>query len=169
MYLGIDLAAKEENPSGICILNDSIETYTVNTDKQILELTDGAEVVAIDAPLTESSEAFRDAERELIEEGLGPILPLNTPGMERLIERAEGIKNKIDLDVKIIETYPRAVEKALELREQDKDERYQNEHEYDAYLCALAARSFHLDDHRVFGRDEERIMIPKSKKTRSDR
>jgi len=35
--VGVDLAAKESNPTGICVLDDKIVVETVYTDREIVE------------------------------------------------------------------------------------------------------------------------------------
>ncbi len=163
MYSGIDLSAKEENPTGICIFNDEIEVFTVFTDKDIIAEMKDQKVVAVDAPLTETEKAFRDAEREMMKE-FGPMLPINTPGMKKLSERALEIKDELKCEV--IETYPRAVEKSLNIDKSDLSLDFSNEHEYDAYLSALTARAFDIGDAIRFGQDSEFIYIPSTETSR---
>jgi len=88
MYVGIDLAAKEENETGICILDGDIEVQLVFKNHEIIKSVKKASVAAMDAPLTESEAAFRPAERELMS-NFGPMLPLNTPGMKTLSEEGK--------------------------------------------------------------------------------
>ncbi len=38
----------------------------------------------------------------------------------------------------------------------------ENEHEYDAYLCAVTAKRFSEEDHDEFGEEEETIILPTS-------
>lgn len=157
MFVGIDLAGKESNETGICVLNDDIVTKIVFKDEEIISHCKGAKVVAVDAPLTSTNKPFRKAERELMKE-IGPILPLNTPGMQTLSERALHLQRKIE-DKKVIETYPRAVEKVIDLNE--KKDRFETEHEFDAYLCALTARKYHKNKVKIYGESPETIAIPK--------
>ncbi len=151
MYVGIDLAASDEGPTGICRLNDWMECFTVYSDQEIEEKTKGAEVVAVDAPITRDDVSFRGAERALMKE-YGPMLPLNTPGMKKLSKRA------LKLFDDVIETYPRAVEKTVECG-QDEEE-FKNEHEYDAYLCALTAKAYAQGECEAYGEKGERIVVP---------
>ena len=85
--LGIDLAGKAENPSGICILDDEkLVTCTLFTDEEILSMVNETKpsVILIDAPLSlpqgrcclekncECSVGghFRQAERDIRKYGL---------------------------------------------------------------------------------------------------
>ncbi len=156
MYGGLDLAAKVSNETGLCILNDQIELYTVHEDDVILELLSSQKVIAIDAPLTEKDVAFRKAERELMKE-YGPIFPLNMTGMRKLSKRGLEIKSK--LIGEIIETFPRAVEKNLQIEADRLDIEFSNQHEYDAFLCSLAAKKYFEGSYKSYGNDEV-IIVP---------
>jgi len=157
MYGGLDLAAKVSNETGLCILNDQIELYTVHEDDVILELLSSLKVIAIDAPLTEKDLAFRKAERELMKE-YGPIFPLNMAGMRKLSKRGLEIKDKLKGEV--IETFPRAVEKHLKIDMDGLDIEFGNQHEYDAFLCALAAKRYYEGSYKSYGKDEV-IIVPR--------
>ena len=159
MFGGLDLAAKETNIRGLCIIDDSIELYTVYDNDVILKLLSDLEVTAIDAPLTEKKVAYRDAERELMKD-YGPIFPINMMGMKKLSERGLGIKE--ELSGEVIETFPRGVEKSLKIDRYELDIYFENEHEYDAYLCALAAKGYYEGRYKSYGKDEV-IIIPKLK------
>lgn len=159
MYSGIDLAADHDNDTGICISNDRVELYTVRRDEEIKALCGGADITAVDAPLTKVNESFRRAERELMEVH-GPLLPLNIEGMTRLSERGLRISNMIECEV--VETYPRAVEKSLEIDMDMVTIDFENEDEYDAYLCALTAKFYDEGEYRTFGEGEEVIIIPET-------
>lgn len=158
MFGGLDLAAKEINISGLCIINDSVELYTVYDDDMIVKLLSDLKVTAIDAPLTDKKVDFRDAERELMKD-YGPLLPINMMGMSKLSKRALKIKEQLGGDV--IETFPRGVEKSLGIDIDELDIYFENQHEYDAYLCALAAKSYYEGNYREYGEDEV-IIIPKN-------
>ncbi len=158
MFGGLDLAAKEVNITGLCIIDESVELYTVYDDDIIIKLLSELKVTAIDAPLTEKKVAFREAERELMKD-YGPILPINMIGMRKLSQRALEIKEKLNGEV--IETFPRGVEKSLELDIYELDIYFENQHEYDAYLCALAAKSYYEGNYKEYGEDEL-IIIPES-------
>lgn len=157
MYAGIDLAAKEKNETGVCLLNDDIDARTVFRDEEIIKIAKEGEVVAIDAPLTRSDEPFRPAERKMMTE-FGPMLPLNTPGMLLLVERSRQIRGRLEGDSEVIETYPRAVEQVIDDREDRKH--FQNDHEFDAYLCALTAKRYSRGRYKKYGEKSEFIVLP---------
>ncbi len=157
MYAGIDLAAKEENETGLCMLDEELDTRTVFKEKEIIKWAKKASFVAIDAPLTESDKPFRKAERELMKE-FGPMLPLNTPGMKILSKRARLLKKSLQKECEVIETYPRAIEKVCEIRKTKSD--FKSEHEFDAYLCALTAKSYSEDKYKEYGEGQETIILP---------
>ena len=66
MLAGLDLGASGKNDTAICLLNGEIEIYRVKTDKEILDKLDRILLVAIDAPLIQTSKPFRNAEKELM-------------------------------------------------------------------------------------------------------
>lgn len=156
MYLGIDLAAVETRPTEICLMDDEVRTWTVQKDDKILQKVDTAEVVAVDAPLTETDKAFREAERELMKEH-GPILPLNTPGMVELSERALRLFGDRS---NVIETYPRAVESSLGMSREGVRYDFEEEHQYDAFLCSFTAGAYAEDEYICYGEGDETIIIP---------
>ncbi len=163
MYGGIDLAAKVENKTGICTLtsDDEVKLETVFKDKTILKRMEDCSVVAIDAPLSMTEKPFRAAERELMDE-FGPMLPLNTPGMRSLCERAVKLKEDLEkkTDTFLIETYPRAVEKILNLSREKLNMNFKNEHEYDAYLCAVTAKRYVENEYDEFGEKGDTMILP---------
>lgn len=165
MYGGIDLAAKVENKTGICTLSShgDIKSGTVFADKAVMKKMKKCSVIAIDAPLSETEQPFRQAERELMSE-FGAMLPLNTPGMKVLSKRAVRLRKDLERKTNsvVIETYPRAVEKNLSLNRGDLDTDFKNEHEYDAYLCALTAKKYSENEYEEFGKDGETIILPHS-------
>ncbi len=163
MYGGIDLAAKVENETGVCVLvgEGKIECETVFVDETITKKMKDRSVIAIDAPLSKTEEAFRQAERELMSE-FGAMLPLNTPGMKALSERGVDLRKDLECktDAVVIETYPRAVEKNLNLNREDLDLDFKNEHEYDAYLSAVTAKKYAENEYEEFGEGKETIVLP---------
>ncbi|MFP3872600.1 MAG: DUF429 domain-containing protein [Candidatus Natronoplasma sp.] len=165
MYGGVDLAAKVENETGVCVLDsDRINSIrTVFEDESIIHLVKGCSVIAVDAPLTDTRKPFREAERELMSE-FGGMLPLNTSGMKKLCERAVMLKGVLESETDgiVIETYPRAVEKAMDVEEEEID--FESGHEYDAYLCALTAKNYDEGRYERYGKSGETIVIPSREK-----
>ncbi len=133
LIIGIDLAAKVENETGLAIIDGkNIFLETVFTDNEILARIYGYDspVVVIDAPLSlpqgrcclEKDCAcsigghFRQSEREIRK--YGPVLPLTFAGMKMLTFRGMDLRDKIlnvRSDLKIMETHPRTVQKILGL------------------------------------------------------
>ena len=97
--LGIDLAGKAENPSGVCILDEKqLMTCTLFSDSEIISMVNKTKpsVILIDAPLSlprgrcclekncECADGghFRQAERDIRK--YGSVLPLTFRGMKML-------------------------------------------------------------------------------------
>jgi len=115
--IGIDLAAKPENPTGWALLQDRlVRTCLLYTDKEILKRInhDKPALIAIDAPFGFAKEgAFRIAEKEIIREGYH-VFPPTLPAMVRLTERALRLNKLIaEKRYKTIEVHPTSSRKAL--------------------------------------------------------
>lgn len=149
MIGGLDLSASEEKVSGVCIMNDSVRTFSLRGDEEIVEALKDCEVVAVDAPLT-FKPPWREEEKELMKRGFRP-LPLSLPSMRRLYERARKLKEKLEsYGVKVIETFPGALRKRFKPIGK-------NEHERDAFLCALSALAFKRGSYEKLGE----LIVPK--------
>ena len=143
--VGIDLAGKPENPTGICVLTESgAKTRVVFKDEEILSIIKrvSPKVVAIDAPLwlPPDNVPWRICEILLMQRGFRP-LSLVLPSMRLLALRAKGLTKKIKevcSSTEIIEVFANATEKILGL----KKERGRSKDEYDALLCALTAKYY---------------------------
>ena len=157
--IGIDLAGKEENPTGICILNkDRITLKTLYSNDDVLNFVKTVKpyLIAIDAPLSlpkgrcclekdcKCAEGghFREAEREI--RPYGRVLPLTFRGMKMLTLRGIKLGNALRKDFEVIETHPRTSQKILGLKDLKKDltQIYMlpsepTEHELDATLAAI--------------------------------
>jgi len=168
---GIDLSAKEKNPTGICILEGcKLFTRLVYRDDQILEFIKSfrPKVTAIDAPLSYSSKPYRRCEEELIKLG-SKFLPLNMKSMEELTARALRIKYEVEKFGRVIETHPRSIEKISGIRIPEDLKKLnmklmnllRSDHEKDAILCALAAYGYLLGKYVEFGNSEGKIILPK--------
>jgi predicted nuclease with RNAse H fold len=154
--IGIDLAGKPTNPTGICILaNNKTEAKIVYSDAEIIEIVESEkpDVIAIDAPFNFPKTGWwRDSDRALINAGFRPLSP-KFPGMKVLVERAQNLIKKLS-HFKIIEVFPRATEKRLGLKPQP----HINAHKYDALLCALTGKAFLENKYEMLGK--ERIILP---------
>ncbi len=157
--VGIDLAGKPENPTGICVLTESgAKTRVVFKDEEILAIIKrvNPKVVAIDAPLwlPPDNVPWRICEVLLMQRGFRP-LSLVLPSMRILALRARGLAKRIkeQCNAEVIEVFANATEKILGL----KKERGRSKDEYDALLCALTAK-YYLDGKYE---DLDGIIIPK--------
>ena len=184
--MGIDLAAKEKEKTGICVINSnndkeeeeedgsySVITSSVFGDEQILEKIDqvNPDLIAIDAPLS-WGEKFRPAEREMIKDGYR-LLPLNMNSMKELTKRAIRLKERINypsvechptssakalkIEKKPIEAFVKACERKFSLKFKNIPK---NQHEVDAVLAALTAKFYLLDKCRIYGKEGEEIILP---------
>lgn len=147
--LGIDLAGKTTNPTGICIIKDSkIEFKNIYSDKQILGLCEEfkPDIIAIDASIMQGEPRIREADRILKKYG---AFPPSLPSMKSLTLRGSEIAAKLATHYKIIEVFPTATAKILGIYNKNYKEtvaklgiKVKNKHELDAYLCCLTAKMF---------------------------
>ena len=166
--LGIDLAGKTTNPTGICSLkNDQIEVKTVYPDKQILEISAEfkPDIIAIDAPIMHGKPRIRKADRLLKKYG---TLPPTLSTMKYLTIRGSGLTVKLATRYKVIEVFPTATAKILGIYSRNYretafnlDVKVKNKHELDAYLCCLTAKMFLHGKTITIGDDEGKIIVPK--------
>lgn len=160
--VGLDLAGREKNPSGYCVLEvDELKEVITKitllyTDEQILEEIekDKPNLICIDSPLSFPSKGFfRESDLALISLGFRPLSPL-LPGMKSLAKRAINIKNILESKgYKVIEVFPRATEKILNL----KKERRVNKDKYDALLCAITGKYYLKNQYEILCNE---IVIP---------
>jgi len=147
MFAGIDLAAKEENPSGVCLLyGRRVRCATLHSDKEIVAWAEAARprVAAIDAPLSLPRRgSLREVERELIARGFR-VLPVKG-AMRALARRGMRLGRRLArLRIRVIEAHPHS--SLLAFKRAGKMVRFpsacKNEHERDAFLAALTAKAF---------------------------
>jgi hypothetical protein len=174
--IGIDLAGKENNPSGFSILLGKIlRAKHVYTNDEIISncLREHPELIAIDAPLTMPLKGnLRSPDLELIKRGLR-VLPPTLGGMRQLTERA--IRLAAELCKKrfqIIEIHPRTsgvilfktsdrrkwVEKLREKGFEVKE--IKSEHEIDATMAAITAWLHLQGKTEAVGEGKDVIVIP---------
>jgi len=145
--VGIDLAGKEKNPTGMCTLYRNSSSFSVLSlktlygDRDIIEYAtrNKADVVAIDAPLIEGEIRVREGDIILKKYG---ALPPTMPSMRELSIRAMKIAKLVEGQV--IEVFPTASAKILGFYNKDYREmallagiKARNKHEVDAYVAAL--------------------------------
>lgn len=131
--IGIDLAGKNENPTGICVLDLNknherrIHLFTVYSDDEILESVNSFQptIIVFDAPLSLPKGRcclekncdcavgghFRQSEREI--RRYGPVLPLTFKGMKMLTMRGIVLAGILSDKYQLMETHPRTVQKIL--------------------------------------------------------
>jgi len=129
IVIGIDLAGSEKRNTGICILNENLETkcFVVHKDEEILNLIEKfkPDLIAIDAPLSlpkgrksldkKEKIHFRECDKKLFELGI-KFFPITLGPMRMLTKR--GIKLRKILErkgYKVIEVYPGATQDILKI------------------------------------------------------
>jgi len=176
--LGIDLAGKETNPTGIALLSDAgLKTKLVRTDDEILEecRNSSPNLVAIDAPLGFPKKGgLRRADLELISRG-HRVFPPIFGGMKFLTQRGARIARKLRAEgFRVIEVHPRTSGKIIfgtherkkwvsELSGRGMDLKSGvSPHEVDSVLAALTAQ-FHMQgkSEEVGDPSEGTIIIPR--------
>jgi len=189
--MGIDLAGKVDNPTGICVLNaDKISGYeiylgTLYSDEEVLEKISAVQpsLIVVDAPLSlpkgrccleKECECavgghFRQSEREI--RRYGSVLPLTFTGMKMLTMRGVGMARALSGKFQLKETHPRTVQKILGWENLKNElENYfhllpdASEHELDAAIAALTGFFYFNDCYRELGDvDEGTIILPRGK------
>jgi hypothetical protein len=182
IIIGIDLAGKKENPTGIALLkNLRVATNIVYTNAEILEIITHKHpiVTAIDAPLSLPKKgSLRKADREMIKRGY-KVFPPSLPAMMQLTLRGIEINKLItEKGYKTIEVHPTSTRKALNMPLKDWEEiqktfkklglkgdvqsRMLKNHEIDAVTSALTAFLYINCQTEAIGNTEEGyIIVPK--------
>ncbi|MEM5804895.1 MAG: DUF429 domain-containing protein [Candidatus Aenigmatarchaeota archaeon] len=167
--VGVDLAGKQENATGFCLLITPGKeaplgrtmTRLLSTDAEIMREIEDAkpDCIAIDAPfwlppdIGGKMQPWRNSELMLMKRGYRPISTA-LPTMKILALRAMKIVRELrDKGYRAIEVFPAATENILGISKQPR----KNQDEYDALLCALTAKMY------MDGRYEDLggIIIPK--------
>ncbi len=179
--IGIDLAGKQENPSGFCILEgERLILKTLYSDDDIVQNVRKVDpsLVAIDAPLSLPKGRcclekdckcavgghFRQAERDI--RPYGRVLPLTFRGMKMLTMRGIRLADELKKDYQVIETHPRTNQKLLGFQDlkEDLNQIYDlpedpTEHELDAVLASLTGYLYLKGRVLELGDPEEGIII----------
>lgn len=185
--IGVDLAAREQNDTGVCILNRKAILKVVRGDEELIQEITAASprIVAIDAPLTlpagrccfasscdcmNRGKNLRSADRELISKGYR-VFPPGFAWMKDLTMRGIKLRRLLEKKFRVIEVHPRTSLLALNWREADVYEYLEkkgygnlnpkNEHEFDAIICAITGL-LHLEGKtiRIGDEGEGQIVIP---------
>lgn len=179
--IGIDLAGKPENPTGICFLNkNKLNFFTFFGDEDILNYIskNNPDLIVIDAPLSlpkgrcclsnkcscsKNGGHFRVAEVEMRK--YGRTLPLTFRGMRMLTERGIKLANILKNKYKVIESHPRTIQKILGLKNPHEVQKFHkippnlNDHELDAALLVLNGVFYIKGQFMEFGDPEEDIIV----------
>jgi len=166
--IGVDLAGKTTNPTGICTLNyEIIDFKTVYSDEQILKilLKFKPDIIAIDAPIMKGKPKARQADKLLKKyKTLSPSMP----SMKTLTIRGSKLATKLVSQYEVIEVFPTATAKILGIYSKKYREiasklniNVRNKHELDAYLCCLTAKMFLEGKTTEVGDEGGKIIVPK--------
>jgi predicted nuclease with RNAse H fold len=159
--IGIDLAGKETNPTGFCVLTEDASGIKTDVkvfyyDKDIIEgvKKENPDLIAIDAPFGFPEEGyFRESDKLLMEMGFKPLSP-KFPNMGILVNRARNLIRSLEGYI-IIEVFPQATKKILGIEK----ERGVSKDKFDAMLCALTGKYYLEGKYEAVG--PEKIIIPK--------
>ncbi len=183
--MGIDLAGKTENPTGICFLDSGeLNFSTLFEDNEILSYIHKTNppLIVIDAPLSlpkgrcclsnecscsENGRHFRAAEVEMRK--YGRTLPLTFRGMRMLTERGIRLAEELKKKYTILESHPRTIQKILgfsnpydDLKDYFELPENISEHELDALLLVVAGIFYMENAFMEFGDPEEgTIVLPR--------
>lgn len=179
--IGIDLAGKQDNPTGFCVLDqDLVILQTLYHTNDIMDYVKEVKpsLIAIDAPLSLPKGRcclkkdckcakfghFRQAERDI--RPYGRVLPLTFRGMKMLTLRGIELARELRKDFQVIETHPRTSQKQLGIKDIKKDlsRNYQlpsdpNEHELDALLAAVTGYLYLKGECIELGDPEEGVIV----------
>lgn len=177
--IGIDLAGREANPTGIAIWrNRKVEPFLVYTNNEILEILWRVKptIVAIDAPLCLPKRGIlRKADIDLIRKGYR-VFPPGLSAMKTLTLRALELNKLItERGLKTIEVHPTSTRKALNMPTKDwkaiqtifkslglegiPENQILTPHEIDAITAALTAHLYLLNLTEAIGDNEEGFVI----------
>jgi len=180
--MGIDLAGKNENPTGICFFDSGeLNFSTLFEDKEILDYIrrTNPSLIVIDAPLSlpkgrcclsnecscsKNGGHFRAAELEMRK--YGRTLPLTFRGMRMLTERGIIIAEELKKEYTVLESHPRTTAKILgfsnpydDLSAYFKLPETLSEHEMDALLLVVAGIFYMENEFMEFGDPGEGIIV----------
>lgn len=184
VVMGIDLAGKPKNPTGLAVLDGrSVKIGLLHTNKQILESITNNEpsLIAIDAPFSLPQRGIlRKADVAMIKNGYR-VFPPSLPAMKKLTLRAIKLNKLIEeKGVRTIEVHPTSACKALgmPLKEWKKIQNILiqiglkgdlegyalTSHEIDAVIAALTAHLYTKGETEALGDEKEGfIIVPKRK------
>ncbi len=179
--LGIDLAGKQENPSGLAILaGNKMKLFTSYADNEIFDLIDELkpQVIVIDAPLSLPKGRcclekdckcavgghFRQAERDIRQ--YGRVLPLTFRGMKMLTLRGIKLSTELKKEYEVLESHPNTTSKILKFEDHYSGlNQFFNisseatEHELDAGILVLTGLFYLKNCYNELGDPGEGTMV----------
>ncbi len=188
-FIGIDLAGKETNPSGVCYIQGctlmEITTLYTNNDIITYVLSRKPTYIAVDAPFDfPKTGTLRKCDLILKKLGLNPLPPI-LEGMRLLVLRAKFLKSHLEKrGIAVIETFPFGALKLLGYKRKPKSysERYRtaldlirlfgivrwkkislahlSPHEFDALICAIVAYCVYIGKFVKVKTDDGEIYFP---------
>ena len=164
MIAGVILSDSLEKDSKIAFLGDSLEVYSVETNKEIVELFDEhqPEIVAFDVGMAQGAEEFTKDEQELQDEGY-----IFTPNshQEKKVERLQSlekhVKHRLDYIPEFIRFEPQITSRELMIDDEMALNSFGIEgdiggaKEFDAVLGAVTARFYSQGQYDEFG-----VVVP---------
>ena len=177
--VGVDLAAKVKNPTGVAVLNiydfnkDGIDAILnvslVHENNEIIHTAENATLVAIDSPLTFPKTGIaRELDKATMSRGF-KVFPALFSYMKDLTKRgvllAENLTKK---GINVIEVHPRSSMKIMDLSPMevkrmffDKPQRAPKLHEIDAVVCALTGLAYYLNEFIEIKAEDGKLILPK--------
>lgn len=174
--IGIDLAGKEKNPTGIGVLkNRRIKTGLFHSDEEIIERceSENPSTISIDAPLSfPDVGSFRKCDNELIKRGYR-VFPPGFGGMKVLTERGIHLSKELRGNgFEVIEIHP--LTSGMILFETKNRENWLSslskqgwelecgvsEHEVDSMIAAFVAFLHMRGETERIGEEGKEIVIP---------
>ncbi|MCX7907962.1 MAG: DUF429 domain-containing protein [Ignavibacteria bacterium] len=178
--LGIDLAAKENNITGVCLMeNFFCKVMTIHTDIEILSVVNEfkPKLLAVDAPLS-----LENRKCDIMLKKYG-AMPLKVKSIRELAVRAINLVSEIKIDkrIKVIEVFPTATAKILRIYDKKFKSRLENlmnfveldskcllsDDEFDAFMCSFTGLLFQKKLAIGVGDSFGKIYIPKEDKLSS--
>lgn len=187
--VGIDLAGSENQITGLCFMDESLNTKTkaLHKDEEIIAETErfDPDVISIDAPLClpkgrkslekKGPPHLRVCDRELLKMKI-KFFPITLGPMRKLTERGMRLRKHFEgRGIEVIETYPGAAQDLLKIPRKNKGiEKLKDglekvglkklndnmtDDELDAVTCALVGKMYLENNYLAIGNPEEILMI----------
>ncbi len=168
IVIGVDLAGKPSNPTGLCAKEGEGKVFkTVYSEKEITSFIEEFKplVVAIDAPIMKGEPRIRLADKLLRRYG---ALPPTLESMRDLTIRGSRLAERLSKHYEVIEVFPTATAKILKIYRRDYRRtadilgvNVRNKHELDAYLCCLTAEYYLKGEVERIGDSDGWVIVPR--------